>query len=143
MPHFFLRHCQSVFNATGLQVPDIELSEAGKQHASTITGQFDIVICSPLKRARQTLELSRIVCGAVEHFEDAREIPDGNIINHYPSETPVPFTQEDVDRRLTNLREKIKGYPSSTRVLVVGHHTLFHKLLGMYFHNGQLSEVTL
>ena len=143
MPISFLRHCQSIFNATGLMAPDIGLSEAGKQHASTITGKFDVVICSPLQRARQTLELSQIEYTDVEYFEDAREIPDGNIINHYSTESPVPFTQENINRRCKALKEKIHSYPSDTNVLVVGHHTLFHRLLGLYFVNGQIVQVNL
>jgi broad specificity phosphatase PhoE len=138
MPYYFLRHCQSVFNATGLKVCDVELSEFGKQQASTIHGPVDVVICSPLKRARQTLELSKLVYKTVEYFDEAREIPDGNIVNHFENEPIISFSEEDIIRRINALKEKVKSYPEGTSVLVVGHHTLFYKMFGKYFRNGEM-----
>lgn len=56
-----LRHCESLFN-TGDDTAstDVPLSAKGEHQASKLTGEFDLVIVSPLRRAEQTLELSKI-----------------------------------------------------------------------------------
>ncbi len=39
---------------------DSPLTEEGKLQASRVTGHYDVVLCSPLKRTRETLENSKI-----------------------------------------------------------------------------------
>lgn len=47
----FVRHAQSVFNATGLRVRDPHLTDAGRAAARAMQPcKVDVVICSPLAR---------------------------------------------------------------------------------------------
>lgn len=57
---FFLRHAQSEFNAGNREKLDAPLTELGRQQAATLSGHFNKVLCSPLTRAVQTLELSQV-----------------------------------------------------------------------------------
>ena len=48
-----LRHCESTFNADPASAQkDCPLSPAGERHASTLRGHYDLVLVSPLLRAR-------------------------------------------------------------------------------------------
>ena len=70
---FILRHGQSEFNAGNLDAYDAALTELGRKQASEVTGHFDIVLCSPLTRAKQTLQFSKITYDKLEIISDARE----------------------------------------------------------------------
>ncbi len=73
-----LRHCESVFNVDPASTQrDCPLSPAGELHAATLRGHYELVLVSPLRRARQTLELSDITYGAVETCALAREHKTG------------------------------------------------------------------
>ncbi len=57
---YLLRHGQSEFNAGNHDVYDAQLTPEGRRQAKQVKGHWDHVICSPLTRARQTLELANI-----------------------------------------------------------------------------------
>jgi broad specificity phosphatase PhoE len=56
----FLRHAQSIFNRDFTSEKDCCLSEQGVQDAKEITGTYDIIICSTMKRAKETLQHSQL-----------------------------------------------------------------------------------
>ena len=68
-----LRHGQSEFNAGNLDVFDAALTDLGKRQASQVEGHFDLVLCPPLARAKQTLQNSQITYNEMKIIEDARE----------------------------------------------------------------------
>ncbi len=56
-----VRHGESESNVSGdLSIYDPGLTERGKQQASSIQGCFDLVVVSPLKTAKQTLQYSKV-----------------------------------------------------------------------------------
>lgn len=57
-----LRHATSVFNedADAGNVTDCPLSVAGIAEARALEGDYDVVVCSPLQRTRQTYAMSQI-----------------------------------------------------------------------------------
>ena len=55
-----LRHASSTFNEGNQTEKDCGLSETGKLQAESISGHYDIVIVSVMRRARETLEYSNI-----------------------------------------------------------------------------------
>ncbi len=69
----FLRHAESIFNANLTSDKDCELTEKGNQQAHNTQGEYDIVICSILKRACETLEKSQIRYGRVIFTDLCRE----------------------------------------------------------------------
>lgn len=117
----FIRHAQSEFNI-GNDMLDSPLSAVGRQQASQLTGEYDLVITSPLYRARQTLGLSKIK--TPEHIVSSlcREYMDGPQCNYMLYEPHVKETVQDVLHRVDKfkvlLRNLIQVYP---RILVISH----------------------
>ena len=56
----FIRHAQSLHNATGDIIVNCGLSNAGVEQAKKIDISFDCVVLSPLRRTLQTYALSQI-----------------------------------------------------------------------------------
>ena len=69
----FLRHAESIFNRDLTSEKDCALTDKGIQQASQVTGEYDIVICSIMKRACQTLENSQITYGRLLFTDLCRE----------------------------------------------------------------------
>ena len=55
-----MRHAQSTHNASGDNSWNVGLTEEGRLQAREVSGEYDLVICSTLRRAQQTLEFSSI-----------------------------------------------------------------------------------
>ena len=55
-----LRHEESIFNLYQNSEKNCSLSENGIKNCSKLSGYYDIIICSPLKRCIQTLIYSNI-----------------------------------------------------------------------------------
>src|SRR5579871_2093403 len=55
-----LRHAETEFNKTGLDELDPKITEDGIAQAKKLTGHYDIVFMSPMRRCRETLEHSGI-----------------------------------------------------------------------------------
>lgn len=70
---FFLRHAKSVENEGQIFIVDAPLSSEGRAQASTITGQFDYVIASPMRRCLETLHYSSIRYGQISIDHNFRE----------------------------------------------------------------------
>jgi phosphohistidine phosphatase SixA len=56
----FIRHGESIFNKYKNDIKDCGLTDHGIDQSKKIDGDFDYIICSPLKRCLQTLENSNI-----------------------------------------------------------------------------------
>ncbi len=61
-----LRHAESEFN-TGQNTDelDVGITERGKKQAAGITGHYDLVVCSTLRRTKQTLDHSQVNMGGI------------------------------------------------------------------------------
>ncbi len=63
MPHVtVLRHGESEYNVGNRDLKDCGITDKGRQQAAGLTGHYDLVVCSPLRRARETLEHSQVGC---------------------------------------------------------------------------------
>ncbi len=123
-----LRHGESLANVAKYITKqpyhhyDAALTEEGKMQASMVTGHFDLVLCSPMKRARQTLKHSKITYDKLEILHEAREkkrvqsdFMEGE--NFSKEETPREFL-----KRVNKLRETLLEYCSEyDKVLLVTH----------------------
>ena len=73
----FIRHAESEYNRDGIWAGRVDCSltekgiESAKKLGNTIENNFDTIYCSPLKRAKQTLEAI---------FPNAKPIYDERII---------------------------------------------------------------
>lgn len=135
---WLVRHGSTEWSASGKHTSytDMPLTEAGEEAARALgerlasTG-FDLVLTSPLVRARRTVELAG--WPDAEVVEDLREwnygdyegittnkiretVPDWTVWTH---ETPGGENAEQVGERLGKLIRQIRG--EDGRVLIVGH----------------------
>ena len=149
MKLYVVRHGQTDWNVAGKcqGMTDIELNSTGIEQAKIASEQLknhkiDLIICSPLKRARKTAEIineitncqiicdERIIernCGNVEGTtkEEWNSIigDDVNIINNYylnwkgQGIEPV----QDVCKRVWNLLDEIQDKYKDKNVLLVTH----------------------
>ena len=80
-----LWHAQSNFNI-GIHELDSDITEFGKHQSSNISGDYDLVICSNLKRTLSTLLHSKIKCNKLVISELCREIKGGSICDYLENE---------------------------------------------------------
>jgi broad specificity phosphatase PhoE len=116
-----LRHCESIFNRYNIDDIDCGLTEFGKEQAAKICGEYDIVVCSPLKRCLETLQYSSIktkkpiISAQVrEYKKDKCDFLDGEEI--------VFETDADVKKRVEKVRKMIMDLKKQfKRILIVTH----------------------
>lgn len=132
------RHAQSTYNAFGDTTRDCPITDHGKQHASEISGNYDLIICSTLRRARQTLDASSLVYKNILFTDLCREIRDGNPINLLSGEDKAVDNEnaEQISARVDNflklLREMSQKY---NKILVISHGVFLGYLSGKNSYN--------
>lgn len=130
-----LRHAQSTYNANGDMSPNVGITDEGKIQASRLNGEFDLVICSTLRRARETLDHSNIKYKKIIFTEMCREVSGGNPVNSYNGETFLE-NEEDIKHRITSFKlfllKKSKRY---NKIIVVAHHDFLFRMSGYSFEN--------
>ena len=141
----FLRHCRSIFNELLYSDKDCDLSVKGVEQAKALQGDYDIVICSVMRRARRTLELSKIRSGSIEYTDLCREWRNDicDFLDH-ENEQNNRETPEELGIRIQKFCEWIKGKyeRSGKRILVVTHADFVYKLTNeaKYLENGEFFE---
>lgn len=141
-----IRHGQTAWNfERRLQgTTDIPLNDTGREQAATVaprlTGDWDVVVSSPLGRARETaqiiadalgLELGPVYHEVVErHYGDAEGATAEMVEANWPDRLyPNLETEESVvERGLRGLEAIARDYPGQN-VLVVSHGTLIRLTL--------------
>jgi broad specificity phosphatase PhoE len=126
----FLRHAESIFNANLISEKDCSLTPKGVGQASALEGEFDVVICSIMKRTCETLEKSRIKYGKVIFTDLCRE-KRSDICDYLSYEEEVKETDEELQKRIERfiyfLKSQVSAYQS---VLVVSHGDFIHAVGG-------------
>jgi broad specificity phosphatase PhoE len=149
----FLRHCRSIFNEKNDSEKDCDLSDFGKQQAAALAGEYDVIVCSVMKRARETLRLSRITAPEIHYTELCREHKQ-TICDFLEEENLVDKeSEEQIVRRI----QKFKGWLRSRwgprdgsggtekRILVVTHADFVYFLNNFtkYLENGERVEIDI
>ena len=57
---YFIRHAQSLGNIGKKDMLDCALTKEGREQAKELSGHYDVVYCSPLRRTKETLHYSKI-----------------------------------------------------------------------------------
>jgi broad specificity phosphatase PhoE len=141
----FLRHCRSIFNELLYSDKDCDLSVRGVDQAKELEGEFDIVICSVMKRARRTLELSKIRAPVVEHTMLCREWCNDicDFLDH-ENEVSDRESKEELAQRVDTFCSwvKTKYQGSAFRILVVTHADFVHVVTkgAKYLENGEFFD---
>jgi broad specificity phosphatase PhoE len=116
-----VRHALSVFNVLKKSRPDCALSSEGMQQAKLLSGHFSHIVCSPLRRAKQTLELSGITYNSLEYNELARELRD-DVCDFTASEPQVRESYIEFADRIVRLNQRLESVEAShPEVLLVAH----------------------
>jgi broad specificity phosphatase PhoE len=125
----FLRHTESEFNRDPTcPTRDCALTETGRQQAATLTGHYPLVLVSPLQRARQTLQYSRITYDRVEVSDLVRE-QRVDACDFLVEEELRVESDEELMHRGNQLLQRLRHSPYES-VLVISHCEFISSLTG-------------
>jgi broad specificity phosphatase PhoE len=159
----FLRHCESIFNATGvdekgffyLLTLDCDLSEFGIQQAKQLRLDvvFDVILCSPLKRCLSTLKYSSI---------QYKECKVENIFREYKlnrcdflenEDFSILETESELQERVDKIKEYLKELNvKENSVLIISHSDLIWNItkekkeeeyFGKWLKNGEIINISM
>lgn len=131
-----VRHAESTFNAGGSMEKNCGLTEFGRDSCKHLTFDVDLVVCSTLKRARETLDNSGIVYRDIIFSDLCREICDSNPVNHYNGEAVHSETPEEIKQRLSDFREELRELNEVyDTICVITHYSFLKELTGFSFQN--------
>lgn len=135
---YVLRHGQTDRNIHGhSNTYNIGLNLTGKAQAAQLDGYYDVVICSNLKRAKQTLEYSKIRYGRIQPSELCRE-QRLEISDLLEGETLNTETDEQLKKRADEFRKLLQLYPKHKKILIISHYHFLKVLTGFKLENGEL-----
>ena len=122
IPCNFLRHAQSEGNI-GLNKKNPNLTSFGYSQAKEVAGEYDLVICSTLARAQQTLSSSRIQYRSLILSDLCREFRQGHVSEYFDYEDEKPESYSELKQRIEELKDLIRSKfnPNCTRILVISH----------------------
>lgn len=134
---YFIRHGQSVANSdTTSSMIDPPLTQLGRLQASKLELNVDLVICSPMRRALETLHYSRLRCNEFVINNKCREKRCGHS-DQMLLEIPYQETKEDFALRMTQLAQYLLDSNFNT-IAVVCHGCVIASLTGEYLPNGAI-----
>lgn len=118
----FLRHAQSIFNVFLQSEKDCDLSPAGIQQAKNLTGDYDVVVVSNLRRTHQTLLYSSIQSKRILLTPLCRE-QKKDICDFVQGEDDcIKETEEELALRIECFKDYIRREcKPDERVLVISH----------------------
>lgn len=117
-----LRHAQSLFNKYRTSEKDCDLSDEGKVQASKVSGDYDVIVLSCLRRTHQTLLYSNLVAHRLLITDLCREKRKDSC-DYMPGEDE---TKGESDEELAIRIDCFKNYLRtnclpSEKVLVISH----------------------
>lgn len=137
---YFIRHAESTWNAFNDWSRDVPLTDNGINQAKHVFGYADVVICSSLKRAKQTLENSNVKYNEVFYSELCREIRQGALCDYMEGEDENKHeTIEEINDRCQKLADLIKSHQGKI-VAVVSHCAFINYMTGIFLQNCQVFE---
>jgi broad specificity phosphatase PhoE len=128
-PIIFLRHAQSIFNRDLISEKNCSLSEFGKEQAAQLTGDYDIIICSILKRARETLQYSQLTAKKLYFTDLCREVRV-DICDFLENENETDLeSEEEITKRIKQFKQYLKEKTEpGQKVLVICHRDFIHHI---------------
>ena len=141
-----IRHSTSTFNENGDLTKDCPLTQSGKNLAKNLKGEYDLVVCSSLKRARQTLDESNLIYKNVIFTDLCRELRDGTPINLFKGESDdmLEESEESINKRLTEFKNLLKDYAKKySSIAVISHFGFLYGLTKKHFKNCHCMKIDL
>ncbi len=149
LPHsciHFYRHAPSTWNLfhdLSKNVPVVDRPDVKQLCANMnrLPGKYHLVICSTLRRARETLLLSNIQYVDVMYTDYCREHLTGCPGDHFDHEEVKEESEEEYRMRYNRFIELlIRLQPIYPRIAVIGHSCFFHTLTGKSLQNCGMVE---
>lgn len=142
-----VRHAQSVFNKYLTSPKNCDLTDEGREQASKLEGEYDIVICSPLKRTCDTLSLSKIRYGKLLYTSLCRE-KKADICDFLEDEDESKKeSDEELNQRIEAFKIFVKANCSTLNTVLVVTHGDFIHALGKkeqpYPKNAEIQTITI
>lgn len=154
MEVILLRHAESTANVNPSEYHrrrNVPLSPFGQKQAAELKGDFDLVICSPLRRARQTLSQSGIQYRELIVAPELREIIDfpANLLTDDEDEDSFVESSDSVRDRCCHFIQRLsKVYEPGRQILIISHCMFLRKLTDKFaerpciLQNAQMIPVT-
>lgn len=132
---YFIRHGESRFNRYGENTLDVDLTDLGRLQSMNLTYDVDLVICSPLFRARQTLRFSKLTYRKLIYSELCSEHKNGLLAN-YLNEEETQETDEMFQKRIAQFMGMlVRIRQNYNSIAVVTHHGVIGQLTGQNVNN--------
>lgn len=124
-----LRHAQSIFNRDLTSEKDCELTPYGIEQAKQLSGFYDVIICSILKRAKQTLQYSELQSKHLYFTDLCREVRK-DICDFLEGEDETNLeTEQELQTRMDGFKEFLRSKAKSgEKVLIICHRDFIHEL---------------
>jgi broad specificity phosphatase PhoE len=125
-----LRHATSIFNETGVSDKDCGLSESGKAQARKLSGQYNVIICSMMKRCRETMYESAIFGDNVFNNWNCREWKKDICDFVGDEDESVAETEEELTARVNVFKEYVLNFANRGSVLIISHGDFLQRFTG-------------
>ncbi len=125
----FLRHAQSIFNRDLTSEKNCSLSTLGREQAELIAGDYDVIICSILKRARETLQYSQLTAKKL-FFTDLCREKRVDVCDSLEEEEETNLESDnELQKRIRAFKQYVfeKVQPGQ-KVLVISHRDFIHEI---------------
>lgn len=146
----FIRHAEAENNTGNHSEKDTILTYRGRKQASFLKGIYDLVVCSTLWRAKETLLNSRIKYDTLIYSDlcsgykkDLSGTGKSNSDIYQIREEIIPETEQEFEKRCTDmcllLRKLLVIYQ---KVCVMSHSTVLLEIIGRSFDNAESITIT-
>lgn len=143
-----LRHCQSIFNANPKSLlKNCSLTQKGYQQASNLSGHYDLVICSTMRRTKETLNYSLITYDNIVYTNLCREYKK-DICDYFEYEDITGEDEDELMDRVIKFYEICQKFKKEyDKILVVSHRDFLYALTkevcgsGVNLDNGELFTI--
>jgi len=120
MPISLIRHVESEYNKTGIDVRNCNITEKAKEDASKITGHYNIILQSPLKRCEQTLYYSKLTYDKLIILDIIREHKLAEC-DFMEDENKIIEEECEVLDRVEQFKKYLKELAEDQEILVITH----------------------
>lgn len=132
---YLVRHGESYFNRYGIKEPDPDLTHFGRIQCLKIKEYFkdiglDVIYCSPLRRAIQTLENSGLYGEGVIISPLIREKKE-SACDFFHGEPWIQESDGEVRARCQSFLDSLKDRAANQKILVVSHSTCIKHLMAL------------
>lgn len=122
MPIKFLRHCEAFHNINNnyYEHNDTSLTPNGVDQAEKLTGHYDLILCSPMRRCKETLLYSNITHNKVYICNLFREYKTHNCDLMHSEEKEFE-SEFEILNRISLIDTYISDLPRDKNILIITH----------------------